>query len=211
MRLNQNWDPVAALLVVALKFSRLMLILASLSVVLWQVYDVTKMYLSCPVSTELQVVPLNYIPNIHMSICKRYEVSDCIFTGICPPGRNCGRSCFEYLIPPAFSKLTKNFDFWSSALDIRNKTSYRFRDWIENIKVWNDALVKWNVVYDRITFSLDEEEAMFTMQMYPFIENFTLLCYTFKEDVRTLSPRIKLQRRGDEIFSISVVFHSRLT
>ncbi len=198
--MNRSRDPVAALFVVALNCSRIILILASLSVVLWQVCDVTKMYLSCPVSTELQVVPLNDIPNIHMSICKRYEVSDCIFTSICPPGSNCGRSCSDNLMPPAFSKFTKNFDFWSSAFDKRNKTSYRFRDWIENIKVWNDALVKWNVVYDRITFSLDEEEALFTMQMYPFIESFTLLCYTFKEDVRTLSPRIKLQTRGDENF-----------
>jgi hypothetical protein len=106
-------------------------------------------------------------------------------------------------MPPAFSKFSKNYDFWPSAQDSRNKTSYRFRDWIENIKVWNDALVKWNVVYDRITFSLDEEEAMFRMQMYPFFENYTLLCYTFKEDVRALSPRIKLQRRGDEEFSSS--------
>ncbi len=53
------------------------------------------------------------------------------------------------------------------------------------------------MVYDRVTFSLEEEEAMFTMQMYPFFGNFTLLCYTFKEDIRTLAPRIKFQRRGD--------------
>ncbi len=201
--LNRNWDPVAALLVVALNCSRIILILASLCVVLWQVYDVTKTYLSQPVSTEIQVVPLNDIPNIHMSICKRYEVSDCLFTSVCPLGSNCGRSCSDNLMPPAFSKFSKNYDFWPSAQDSRNKTSYRFRDWIENIKVWNDALVKWNVVYDRITFSLDEEEAMFRMQMYPFFENYTLLCYTFKEDVRALSPRIKLQRRGDEEFSSS--------
>jgi hypothetical protein len=197
--LNRNWDPVAALLVVALKCSKIILILASLSVVLWQVYDVTTMYLSHPVSTELQVVPLNDIPNIHMSICKRFEVSDCKFICIL---RNC-TLCKDQLMPPAFSNLTKNSDFWSSAMDKYNKTSYRFRDWVETIKVWNDGLVKWNVLYDRITFSLEEEEAMFTMQMYPFLEKFTLLCYTFKEDVRTLSPRIKLQRRGDKIFSSS--------
>jgi hypothetical protein len=201
--LNRNWDPVAALLVVVLKCSRIILILASLAVVSWEVYGVTKMYLSQPVSTELQVVPLNAIPNIHMSICKRYEVSDCIFASLCPISSNCGRICFENLVPPAFSKFSKNYDFWSSAQDKRNKTSYRFRDWIENIKVWNDALVKWNVVYDQITFSLDEEEAMFHMEMYPFFENYTLLCYTFKENVRTLSPRIKLQKRGDEKFSSS--------
>jgi hypothetical protein len=200
MRLNRNWDPVAALLVVALKFSRLMLILASLSVVLWQVCDVTKMYLSCPVSTELQVVPLNDMPNIHMSICKRYEVSDCIFTSLCPLGKNCGRSCYENLIPPALSNFTKNFDFWSSAFDKRNKTSYRFGDWIDNIKVWNDTLVKWDVVYEQISLNLYEEEVMFTMQMYPYFGNFTLLCYTFNEDIRTMSPRIKFQRRGDEKF-----------
>jgi hypothetical protein len=192
--MNRNWDPVAALFIVALKFSRLILILASLSVVLWQVYDVTKMYLSQPVATELRVVPLKDMPNIHMSICKRYEITDCNFTCI----RRC-QVCNEQQLPPAFN-LTKNFDFWSSALHPGKKTSYRFRDWIENIKVWNEALIKWNVVYDGITFSLDEEEAMFTMQMYPFFGNFTLLCYTFKEDVRTLSPRIKLQRRGDENF-----------
>ncbi len=196
--MNRSGDPVAALFVVALKCSRIILILASLCVVLWQVCDVTKMYLSCPVSTELQVVPLNDIPNIHMSICKRYEVSDCTFTSLCPLGKNCGRYCFEYLIPPAFNKYYKNYDFWSPAYDRRNKTSYRFRDWIDNIKVWNDSLVKWNVVYDWNTFSLAEEEAMFTMQMYPYFDNFILLCYTFKEDVRTLSPRIKLQTRGDE-------------
>jgi hypothetical protein len=194
--LNRNWDPVAALIVVVLKCCRIIIILASLCVVLWQVYDVTKMYLSQPVSTELQVVPLNDIPNIHMSICKRFEIVDCKF--ICIQGSNC-RSCNEQSLPPTFIKLTNNSDFWSSAfLDKRNKTSYRFRDWIGNIKVWNDALVKWNVVYDWTTLSLDEEEAMFTMQMYPYFGNFTLLCYTFKEDVRTLSPRIKIQRRGDK-------------
>jgi hypothetical protein len=94
-------------------------------------------------------------------------------------------------------------------MDKNNLTGYRFRDWIENIKVWNDALLKWNVVYDQLSFSLAEEEAMFTMQMYPFLGNFTLLCHTFKEDVRTLSPKIKLQRKGDEKFSLSV-FHSGL-
>jgi hypothetical protein len=120
MRLNRNWDPVAALLVVALKFSRLILILASLSVVFWQVYDVTKMYLSLPVSTELQVVPLNDIANIHLSICKRFEIVDCKF--ICMISVVC-RSCMEQQIPPAFPKLTENSDFWSSAFDRRNKTS----------------------------------------------------------------------------------------
>jgi len=194
--LNRNWDPVAALFVVALKFSRLILILASLSVVLWQVYDVTKTYLSCPVSTELQVVPLNDIPNIHMSICKRYEIANCNFIRI----NIYISTCNAQQIPPAFSNITNTSDFWSSARDNKNKTSYRFRDWIENIKVWNDALFKWNVVYDQITFSLDEEEAMFHMEMYPFFENFTLLCYTFKEDIRTLSPRIKLQSKGNSKF-----------
>ncbi len=187
--LNRNRDPVAALLVVALKCSRIILILASLSVVLWQVYDVTTMYLSQPVSTELQVVPLNDIPNIHMSICKRYEIFDCKF--FCQTKYKC-RECNAQQITPEFFNLNENWFI--------NMTSYRFRDWIDYIKVWNDALVKWNVVYDRLTFSLDEEEAMFTMHMYPYFGNFTLLCYTFKEDVRTLSPRIKLQRRGDEKF-----------
>jgi hypothetical protein len=198
MRLNRNWDPVAALLVVALKFCRLILILASLSVVLWQIYDVTTMYLSCPVSTELQVVPLNDIPNIHMSICKTFEIANCKF--ICPANSNSKICvpCTVQQIPPVFRNLTKNSDFWSSALDKYNMTNYRFRDWIAYINVWNDALVKWNVVYDWITFGLEEEEAMLTMQMYPYFENFTLLCYTFIEDVRTLSPRIKIQRRGDE-------------
>jgi hypothetical protein len=195
--LNRNWDPVAALIVVVLKCCRIIIILASLSVVLWQVYDVTRTYLSCPVSTELQVVPLNDIPNIHMSICKRFEIADCKFTGTIA-------GCNAQQIPPAFSKLTESSDFWSSALvvrySIKNMTSYRFRDWIDYIKVWNDTLVKWNVVYDRIIFSLDEEKVMFTMQMYPFFENFTLLCYTYKEDVRTLSPRIRIQRRGDKKF-----------
>jgi hypothetical protein len=204
--LNRNWDPVAALIVVVLKCCRIIIILASLCVVLWQVYDVTKTYLSCPVSTELQVVPLNDIPNIHMSICKRYEIADCNFIriNIYIP------TCNPQQIPPVFSNITNTSDFWSSTRDNRNKTSYRFRDWIENIKVWNDALFKWNVVYDWNTFSLAEEEAMFTMQMYPYFGNFTLLCYTFKEDVRTLSPRIKLQRKGNAKFSISV-FHTRLT
>ncbi len=198
--LNRNWDPVAALLVVALKCSRIILILASLSVVFWEVYGVTKMYLSKPVSTELQVVPLNDIPNIHMSICKTFEIANCKF--ICPSNSNnkiCV-PCTAQQIPPVFSNLTKNSDFWSSASDKYKKTSYRFGDWMDYINVWNDALVKWDTVYNAITFGLEEEEAMFTMQMYPFFENFTLLCYTFKEDVRTLSPRIKLQRRGDENF-----------
>jgi hypothetical protein len=187
--LNHIWDPVAALLVVALKFSRLILILASLCVVLWQVYDVTKMYLSCPVSTELQVVPLNDMPNIHMSICKRYEIIDCKF--FCQIKNKC-RECNPQQITPEFFNLNENW--------YMNMTSYRFRDWIDYIKVWNDALAQWNVVYDRLTFSLDEEEVMFKRQMYPYFGNFTLLCYTFMEDVRTLSPMIKLQRRGDEKF-----------
>ncbi len=190
--MNRNWDPVAALLVVVLKCSRIIIILASLSVVFWEVYGVTNMYLSQPESTDLQVVPLNDIPNIHMSICKRFDIADCIFSGV-----PFSRVCQEHQIPPAFSKLTNNSDFWSSARDNRNKTNYRFRDWIEKIKVWNNALAKWNVLYDRITFSLDEEEAMFTMQMYPFLEKFTLLCYTIKEDIRTLYPRIMLQKRGE--------------
>ncbi len=207
--LNRSWDPVAALIVVVLKCCRIIIILASLCVVLWQVYDVTKLYLSCPVSTELQVVPLNDIPNIHMSICKRFEIANCKF--ICPPNSNSKLcvTCTAQQIPPVFSNLTKNSDFWSSTMDKNNLTGYRFRDWIENIKVWNDALLKWNVVYDQLSFSLAEEEAMFTMQMYPFLGNFTLLCHTFKEDVRTLSPKIKLQRKGDEKFSLSV-FHSGL-
>jgi hypothetical protein len=207
--LNRNWDPVAALIVVVLKCCRIILILASLCVVLWQVYDVTTMYLSQPVSTELQVVPLNDIPNIHLSICKRFEIVNCKFT--CPANSNSKICvpCTAQQIPPVFSNLTNNSDFWSSSLDKYNMTSYRFRDWIDYIKVWNDALVEWNVVYDRLTFSLDEEEAMFTMQMYPYFGNFTLLCHTLKEDIRTLSPRIKLQRKGDEKFSLSVL-HSRL-
>jgi hypothetical protein len=185
-----KWDPLAGLLTVVLKSSKFFLIIASLSIVLWQCFDVTKTYLSQPVSTELQVLPLNDIPDIHISICKSFEVTDCKFASPI-------LGCSEQQVPPSFDQNANNSDFWSTAANLQNLTSHKFRDWMDYIQVWNEASVRWDVIFDSSTFSPEEEEALFTKKMYPYVENLTLLCYTFRDDIRTMSTMVKFQRRGE--------------
>jgi hypothetical protein len=192
----ERWDPVTGLVRVSLVGCKILLILISLGIVLWQGYDVTQTYLSKPISTEVKVVPLSSIPNIRLSICMKFIISDCLL-------------CKGQSLSPFKKSFSANYqDYWNNT-DL-NKTSttsnnfFSIRNILDQIQYWNDSGTKWEMLFDRYTTTIGDEMALFTRQMYPYVDNFTLLCHTLNLDIETIVPLLQLQRKGKE----SISFHS---
>jgi hypothetical protein len=188
----KRWDPVTGLVRVSLVGCKVLLILFSLGIVMWQGYDVAQTYLSRPISTEVKVVPLSSIPNIRFSICMKFIIT------------NCKLLCKGQNLSPFKENLSVNYqDYWNYT-DL-NKTitssifSFSVRNILDQIQYWNDSGVKWETIFDRSITTFGDEMAMFTRQMYPFVNNFTLLCHTLNQDIWTLAPLLQLKRTGKKI------------
>jgi hypothetical protein len=186
----KRWDPVIGLVRVSLVGCKVLLILVSLGIVLWQGYDVTQNYLSRPISTEVKVVPLNSILNIRLSICMKFKIYECIF-------------CRGQNLAPFKKSLSASYqDYWNYT-DLNKTTTtsnfyFSMRNILDQIQYWNDSGAKWETIFDRFTTTIGDEMALFTRQMYPFAENFILLCHTLNQDIYTVAPLLQLQRVGKE-------------
>ena len=188
-KIEDRWDPVAGLLRVGLSATNVLLILVSLSIVIWQGYIVISNYISQPISTEQKLLSLDDIPNIHMSICKSFEITDCKFPMINPKiGQNCNKQQL-----PAF--LKNQSDQYKPLRDKENPI--QFRDMMNYILVWKESQTLWTPFYDSSSISNEDEKVLFTQTMYPYLGNNTLLCYTLREDIRSFAPMLKLQRKGN--------------
>jgi hypothetical protein len=189
----KKWDPVTGLVRVSLVGCKVSMILISLGIVMWQGYDVAQTYLSRPISTEVKVMPLSSIPNIRLSICMKFLITNCR----CRGGPN---------LSPFKNSLNANYpDYWNST-DL-NKTIttsnvyFSIRKILDQIQYWNDSGAKWETIFDISTTTIGDEMVMFTRQMYPYVDNYTLLCHTLNQDILTVAPLLKLQRKGINNFS----------
>jgi hypothetical protein len=72
------------------------------------------------------------------------------------------------------------------------------RNILDQIQYWNDSGAKWETIFDRSTTTIGDEMALFTSQMYPYLDNFILLCHTLNQDIYTVAPLLQLQRKGKE-------------
>jgi hypothetical protein len=188
----KRWDPVRGLVKVFLCSSKGVLIIVSLVIVLWQGYDVTQTYLSTPTSTKFQILPLTSMPDIHLSICNRFEILDCSHS-------QSNKTCLGQNLPPYANKVVNNEVIWKLA-DTSNtnvSSALSFKDILDQVQFWNDSGNRWETVFDSSRTTIKEEKALFTAQMYPFTSNYILLCHTLNQDIRTLAPIIKLMRRGN--------------
>jgi hypothetical protein len=190
----KRWDPVAGLVRVGLVGCKVLLILIGLGIVTWQGYDVTQTYLSTPISTEVKVVPLSHIPNIRLSICMKFLFFNC-------------KLCRGQNLPPFKNNLSAIYqDYWNytdlNMTITTSKVSFSIRNILDQIQSWNDSGAKWETIFDRSTTTIGDEMAMFTRQMYQFVDNSTLLCYTLNQDILTLAPLLQLQRKGKNNCSI---------
>jgi hypothetical protein len=185
----KRWDPVAGLVRVCLVGSKVLMILISLGIVMWQGYDVTQTYLSKPISTEVKVVPLSSIPNIRLSICMKFEIQiiHCL-------------ACGKKISPFKNNLAPSPLNFWNYT-DL-NKTItnsvFSIRNILDQIQYWNDSGTQWETIFDRSTTTIGDEMALFTRQMYPYVDNFVLLCHTLNRDIYTIAPLLQLQRKGKE-------------
>jgi hypothetical protein len=191
----KRWDPVTGLVRVSLVGCKVLLILVSLGIVLWQGYDVTQTYLSRPISTEVKVVPLSSIPNIRLSICMKFEITNCIL-------------CRGQNLSPFKKNLNTSYpNFWNYTDQNKTiKTSidyFSMKNILDQIQYWNDSGAKWETIFDRSNTTIGDEMALFTRQMYPYVDNYTLLCHTLNQDIYTIAPLLQLQRRGKE----NILFH----
>jgi hypothetical protein len=192
----KRWDPVTGLVRVSLVGCKVLLILISLGIVMWQSYDVIQTYLSKPMSTEVNVVPLSSVPNISLSICMIFEIKNCTFS---KPGITCG---VQGLSPFKNNWSVSYPAYWNYTdlnKTITNSTSYfSIRNILDQIQYWNDSGAKWETIFDISTTTIGDEMALFTRQMYPFVDNFTLLCHTLNQDIYTIAPLLQLLRKGKE-------------
>jgi hypothetical protein len=188
----KRWDPVRGLVNIFLCSFKAILIIVSLVIVLWQGYDVTQTYLSKPTSTKFQVLPLARMPNIHFSICNRFEILDCSLS-------QSNKTCLGQNLPPYVDKVVNNEDIWklSDTSNTNVSSALTFKNILDQVQFWNDSGNRWETVFDRSRTTIKEEKALFTAQMYPFTGNYTLRCHTLNQDIRTLAPIIKLMRRGN--------------
>jgi hypothetical protein len=183
---RKRWDPVTGLVRVSLVGCKILLILISLGIVMWQGYDVTQTYLSKPISMEVKVVPLRRIPNIRLSICMKFIISNC-------------RLCRGQNLSPFKNNLSVSYqDYWNyTDLNKTITTSlFSIRNILDQIQYWNDSGAKWEAIFDRFTTTIGDEMALFTRQMYPFVDNLILLCHTLNQDIYTIAPLLQLQRKG---------------
>jgi hypothetical protein len=191
----KRWDPVTGLVRVSLVGCKVLLILVSLGIVLWQGYDVTQTYCSKPISTEVKVVPLSSIPNIRLSICMKFEITSCLL-------------CKKTLLSPFKNNLNSTYQNYWIYTDL-NKTIYNnsvyfsVRNILDQIQYWNDSSAKWETIFDVSTTTIGDEMALFTRQMYPYVHNYILLCHTLNQDISTVAPLLQLQRKGEE----NILFH----
>jgi hypothetical protein len=190
----KRWDPVRGLVKVFLCSSKGILIIVSLVIVLWQGYDVTQTYLSKPTTTKFQILPLTSMPDIHLSICNRFEILDCSLS-------QSNKTCLGQNLPPYVEKGIYNEDIWKIAeisnVNVKVSSALSFKNILDQVQFWNDFGNRWETVFDSSRATIKEEKALFTTKMYPFTDNYTLLCHTLNQDIRTLAPIIKLMRRGD--------------
>jgi hypothetical protein len=192
----KRWDPVTGLVRVSLVGCKVLLVLFSLGIVMWQGYDVTQTYLSKPISTEVKVVPMSSIPNIRLSICMKFKIWDCKL--LCK-GQN---------LSPFKNNLSTSYqDYWNyTKLNETITTSnvyFSVRNILDHIQYWNDSGTKWEILFDRNTTTIGDEMALFTRQMYPYVDNFVLLCHTLNKEIYTTAPLLQLQRKGKE----NILFH----
>ena len=185
---KERWDPVAGLLRVSLNTTNVILILVSMSIVIWQGYMVTNTYMSQPISTEQKLLTLDNVPNIQISICKSFEIKDCKLPSIIISRGKCENN----QLPPYFQNQSDSYNFMSfEKIPIRN------RGMLDNIWFWNESQAMWNTVYDRFNLSFVDENALFTIEMYPYSRNNTLLCSTLKKDIRHFAPMLRFQNKGN--------------
>jgi hypothetical protein len=160
---------------------------------MWQGYDVTQTYLSEPISTEVKVVPLSSIPNIRLSICMKFEIIYCLL-------------CKKTTLSPYKNNLNSTYqNYWIyTDLNSTNTASplyFSMRNILDQIQFWNDSGTKWETLFDRNTTTIRDEMALFTRQMYPYVDNYTLLCHTLNQDIYNIAPLLQLQRKGKENIS----------
>jgi hypothetical protein len=183
-----RWDPVTGLVRVSLVGCKILLILISLGIVMWQGYEVTQTYLSKPISTEVNIVPLSSVPNIRLSICMKFAITNC-------------KSCIRQNLSPVKNNLSaSDQEYWNytdlNKTSTTSKVSFSIRDILDQIQYWNDSGSKWETLFDRSTSTIGDEMALFTRQMYPYVDNYTLLCHTLNQDILALAPLLQLQREG---------------
>ena len=189
-KIEDRWDPVAGLLRVGLSATNVLLILVSLSIVIWQGYTVISNYISQPISTEQKLLSLDDIPNIHMSICKKFEITDCKLPMI---DTKEGPNCNKQQLPAYFINQSDQYDIIND-----DTIPIHFRDMMDYIWIWNESQTMWTLLFDSSSITIEDENSLFTQQMYPYNGKNTLLCYTLKEDIRTLAPMLKFQKTGTE-------------
>jgi hypothetical protein len=189
----KRWDPVTGLVRVSLVGCKVILVLFSLGIVMWQGYDVTQTYLSKPISTEVKVVPLSSIPNIHLSICMKFEIKNCTYS-------KTGALCGAQNLYPFKNNLSFYGEYWRYAdlnsTDTKYPPSLNLRNILDKIKFWNDSGSKWETIFDSFKKTAGDELAIFTRQMYPYFNNYTLLCHTLNQDISTIAPLLQFQRTG---------------
>jgi hypothetical protein len=186
----KRWDPVTGLVRVSLVCCKVLLILVGLGIVLWQGYDVTQTYLSRPISTEVKVVPLSSIPNIRLSICMKFIITNCLM-------------CKGQNLSPFKNNFSASYqDYWNYT-DLNKTTTtsnvyFSMRNILDQIQYWNDSGANWETIFNKSTTTIGDEMALFTRQMYPYVDNFILLCHTLNQDIYTIAPLLQLQRKGNE-------------
>ena len=186
----KRWDPVTGLVRVSLVGCKVVLTLLSLGIVMWQGYDVIQTYLSKPMSTEVNIVPLSSVPNIRLSMCIKFAITNC-------------KSCIRQKLSPFKNNLSaSDQEYWNytdlNKTSTTSKVSFSIRDILDQIKYWNDSGAKWETIFDRSITTIGDEMTLFTRQMYPYVDNFTLLCHTLNQDIYTIAPLLQLQRKGKE-------------
>jgi hypothetical protein len=187
----KRWDPVAGLVRVSLVGCKVILILISLGIVMWQGYDVTQTFLSRPILTEVKVVPLSSIPNIRLSICMKFNIVGCVW-------------CRGQNLAPFKGNLSVSYqDYWNYTGLNKTGTNtsevyFSIRYILDQIQYWNDSAAKWESIFDRTTTTIGDEMTLFTRQMYPYVDSFTFLCHTLNQDIYTVAPLLQLQRKGKE-------------
>jgi hypothetical protein len=197
MRFNpelKRWDPVKELVRISLIGSKAFLILISLGIVMWQGYDVMKTYLAKSTSTEVKVMPLSSIPNIHLSICMKIDIKNCTFS-------RPGILCELQQMPPFNNNLSFYGEYWKyvdmNSTITKNPPSFNLRNILDKIQFWNDSGSKWETVFDGFNKTAVDELKIFTRHLYPYFNNYTLLCHTLNKDISTIAPLLQFQRKGN--------------
>jgi hypothetical protein len=189
----KRWDPVKKQVRVSLVGCKVLLVLFSLGIVIWQGNDVTQTYLSKPISTEVHVVPLSSVPNMRLSICMKFKITNCWL-------------CRGQNLSPFKNNFNASYqDYWNytdlNKTITTSKVYFSIRNILDQIQYWNDSGAKWETLFDASTTTIGDEMVMFTRQMYPYVDNYTLLCHTLNQDISTLTPLLQLQRKGKNNFS----------